>query len=219
MISLEHCTKQMAHPFPVAVFDNVLTIKDFDMLVDTFPDDLSGARRHGEGRGRYNKDCLSNRHHSDEFVAALATRPLWARLYNEIMFMFPGYCDKALSFSGFNLKHFSKVSTTMEFSSLPGDGGGLQPHPDSAKKVATAVFYMEKEWNDDWGGAFEVLRHQVEGTETDLAPWTDVDTVETVHVRPARAVFMRRTPISYHGVRPLKAPRPRRSITVNLIAR
>ena len=219
MISLHKCTMQLARPYPVAVYDDIMSEADFEALVSTFPQALSGERRRAAGEGRYNKDFLADRHHSSKFLEVIDALPLWRKFYDEVKETFPEQCQKALGPVGFDRSKYSKVSVAIEFSSLPGEGGGLQPHPDSAKKVATAVYYMEPDWQDEWGGHFEVLRDLQEREEESLIPWNEVATVETAHMRPRRVVFMQRTPISYHGVRPLKAPRPRRSITVNLIAR
>lgn len=205
-------------PFPVAVFDGCIPEPQFATLVDSFPQALSGERREAkEGAGKYNKDCLADRHHPDLFQSTMAKIPAWRALYDEIKAGFPEMCNRALGPLGFDVEG-RKKSVVFEFSSLPGEGGGLLPHPDNAKKVATAVFYMEKEWDDEWGGAFEVCRHR-RGEAVDRAAWDEVDTVFTVPVKPRRVVFMQRTPYSLHGVRPLTSPRPRRSITVNLIAR
>jgi hypothetical protein len=207
-------------PFPVAVFDNIMPQDKYDELLATFPtnQNLSDDR---VGASRYNKFYMSDRHQKDDFHNFMSENELWKELYDEIRSDFAQMCYNALGSGGFPNPHVSYARTwsNMEFSALPADGGGLLPHPDNHKKVATAVLFMENDWKPEWGGAFEVLRRPDGAEEVDLAPWDEVETVKAVEVRPRRIVFMHRTPISYHGVRPIHAPRPRRSLTINLTAR
>lgn len=207
-------------PFPVAVYDNVIPQDIYEELVATFPGnpDLSDDR---VGVTRYNKFYMSDRHQKRKFHEFMLGHPLWNELYEEIRLNFKQMCYDALSPAGFPNPDYAYARTwsNMEFSALPAEGGGLLPHPDAKKKVATAVLFMEPDWKPEWGGAFEVLRRPDGAEEVDLAPWDEVETVKVVEVKPCRIVFMQRTPISYHGVRPVNAPRSRRSLTLNLTAR
>ena len=207
-------------PFPVAVYDDVIPRDKFDELVATFPTH-QGLADDRVGAARYNKFYLSDRHQTEGFRDFMAAHPVWNELYEEIRADFKQICFDVLGPLGFPDpgRAYARTWSNMEFSSLPENGGGLLPHPDALKKIATAVLFMEPDWDASWGGAFEVLKRPDGQEEVDLATWDEVETVKVVEVKPARIVFMQRTPISYHGVRPIHAPRPRRSLTLNLTAR
>lgn len=215
MISLKNGVRH-DRPYPYAIFDDVIPFDKYDQLVEQFPVTLAGDRLGGH---RYHKGYLSDRHQGDQFRAELDNRPAWADICAELRGNFASMAEVAFGPFGFSLKDYTKPSLAIEFSSLPAEGGGLKPHPDNAKKIVTAVLFIEPDWNREWGGGFEVLQRPDRKQEVDLAPWSEVETVEVVHVRPRRMVFMQRTPISYHGVRPLHSPRNRRSMTINLIAK
>lgn len=204
-----------SEPYPYAVYDDVISQEFYNELLNSWPEKLSGDRL---SNSRYNKSYLSDRHQRDWFGEVLAARPMWKSLYDELHNEFPRMCKDVFGPLGYT-GEYAKTWANVEFSALPAEGGGLLPHPDNKKKVVTAVFFMEPDWNPDWGGAFEVLRRPDGKQEVDLAPWDEVETVEAVEVKPRRMVFMQRTPISYHGVRPIHAPRVRRSLTINLTAR
>lgn len=193
-------------PFRVKVFDDIVAPDVYWNLLATFPTQGMvpiGAAGH--------KVSFNSR--NEDFPSFLAANLLWNTFYGEIQQRFADLCNDVLG-----VKHGKRVR--FEFSSLPADDGGLYPHPDTAKKIATAVVYMEPDWNPAWGGGFEALRHieRPDDDFTDLRPdWSEVETILNVPVAPRRIVFMQRTNNSLHGVRPLTSERPRRSLTINLI--
>lgn len=193
-------------PFRVKFYDDVINPAVYARLLETFPSEglvpIGAAGR---------KFCFNSR--NEDFPAFLDAHLEWRDFHAEIKARFSKMCDEVLG-----VRHGKRVR--FEFSSLPADDGGLHPHPDTAKKIATAVLYMEPDWNPEWGGGFEALRHKTtpDADFTDLRPdWDEVETILEVPVAPRRIVFMQRTNNSLHGVRPLHSKRPRRSITVNLI--
>jgi hypothetical protein len=193
-------------PFRVRYFDNVVDASVYERLLATFP--TSGLVPIGAAG---HKVCFNSR--NDDFPAFMANNPEWAAFHDEIKARFSKLCSEVLG-----VHHGKRVR--FEFSQLPADDGGLYPHPDTAKKIATAVLYMEPDWKAEWGGGFEALRHKTtpDADFTDLRPdWSEVETILDVPLAPRRIVFMQRTNNSLHGVRPLRAERPRRSCTINLI--
>ena len=199
-------------PFRVRYFDNVMDEPLWRFLAETFPTEAEMHSLNAVGL----KNSLCDR--DEAFSAYLACHPTWATFYAWLKMAFPQICADAFGMP----TRIAKRSVRFEFSSLPGVGGEVKPHPDTSKKLATAVMYFDPNWQDVWGGAFEALRHKTEpyADWTDRRPaWDEVETVLSVPVAPCRIGFMLRRPNSLHGVRPLRAPRPRRSITVNLIGR
>lgn len=198
-------------PFRVRYFDDAMDADQWDILADSFPfeNDMHALNAVGS------KNSLCDR--DDEFRGYVDQHPEWKAFHGWLGVNFPRVCSEV-----FNLPQGGKRSVRFEFSSLPGDGGEVKPHPDTAKKLATAVMYFDRNWDPAWGGAFEALRHKTEPDAdwTDRRPpWEEVETVLSVPVAPRRIGFMLRAGNSLHGVRPVSAPRARRTITVNLIGR
>jgi hypothetical protein len=200
-------------PFCVKYFDDVVAEPDWGRLILTFPPQESLTSLYAVGT----KHRLCDR--DEGFAPYIKENPWWGEFFESIRQSFAQVCTESLHMT---LSAAKKSAVRFEFSSLPGDGGGVYPHPDTAKKVATAVLYCEPDWDPAWGGGFEALRHKTDPDAdwTDLRPdWSEVETVLNVPVVPKRIVFMRRSNNSLHGVRPINAPRPRRSVTINLIGK
>lgn len=198
-------------PFRVRYFDDAMDEALWLRLAEAFP--------HGEALHSLNAVGLKNNlcDRDEGFAAYVDRRPVWREFHGWLRAAFPQICADV-----FGLKPGGKRTVRFEFSALPGDGGEVKPHPDTSKKLATAVMYFDSEWDQAWGGAFEALRHKTEPDAdwTDRRPaWDDVETVLAVPIAPRRIGFMLRRNNSLHGVRPISAPVPRRTITVNLIGR
>jgi len=162
------------------------------------------------------KTRLSASESPEEFRAFLSKDPEWATTVMEIRSEFPALCR-------YVFPDLPEVRTTVrfEFSGLPEDGGCIYPHPDKAEKLVTMVLHFNEHWDNMWGGQFEVLRHLTrpndDFSDYNRPRWDEVETVLAVEVMANRAIFMRRTHNSLHGVRSIKSFVTRRSITVNLI--
>lgn len=199
------------HPFRVRYFDDAMDDALWHRLAATFPaeEDLHPLNAVGYKNNLCDRD--------DEFAAYVNRHPEWKAFHAWIGANFARVCGEV-----FGIPQSGKRTVRFEFSSLPGDAGEVRPHPDTAKKLATAVMYFEPEWDQAWGGAFEALRHlsDPDGDFTDRRPpWEEVETILTVPIAPRRIGFMLRQNNSLHGVRPVSAPHERRTITVNLIGR
>ena len=192
---------QLSSPYPVSVIDGcVSSIKFPDHLIRHFP---------------YPGGTKSNFNQShpewDEWVQS----DPWMRDFVLALPALSKYLSSSLG--GVNVAPFSPK---VELSVLE-NGGGLLPHPDTARKAMTAVLYLaDPDWDPAWGGNFEVVRakHRPDRDFTGMnVPWDEVETVLSVPFVPERLCVMARTQNSLHGVRPLACPfgRRRRSITVN----
>lgn len=196
-------------PFRVRYFDDAMDDVLWHKLAETFPTEGEMHTLNAVG----SKNSLCDR--DDAFLAYVDEQPEWKAFHAWLRREFPRICVDI-----FGMKPGGKRSVRFEFSSLPGTGGEVTPHPDTSKKLATAVMYFDSNWDESWGGAFEALRHKTapDADWTDRRPpWEEVETVLSVPVAPRRIGFMLRANNSLHGVRPMSAPRPRRTITVNLI--
>ena len=203
-------TGSLDHPFRVRFYDNVMDTGLYNQLLSAFPtiEYLHSYNAVGS------KNRLCNR--DDGFEQFMSAHPEWNKLHRWLRDNFLGLCMGAV-----NPILRKKAKSKFEFSALPGEGGGLKPHPDTPKKVATAVMFFEPDWKDEWGGAFEALRHLTrpdDDFDDKRVDWSEVSTIMKVPVAPNRILFMQRTKNSLHGVRPCTSPRWRRSITVNLVS-
>lgn len=117
----------------------------------------------------------------------------------------------------------TKIKHKIELSALPGDGGHITPHPDTKKKIVTAVIYLaDDDWKQEWGGDFCMVSPNIEVSDDEEYPrvnFEDVSLVDSVPFSPNVCVAMRRTPVSFHAVYPINAPadRLRRTITINFM--
>lgn len=201
-------TVAIVDPFCVACYDEAMDYRLWWHLASTFPSD---ADLHVlAGMGNKNHFCDRDRGFS-QYISQL---PEWEQLHIWLLREFPRMCARVFGIDTTTLK------AQFEWSALPGFNGEVRPHPDSMHKVATAVMFFNLEWLPEWGGAFEVLQHKTH-PKADWSnrqpPWSEVETVLKLEPQPRRILFMLRTINSLHGVRPLKAPISRQTITVNLM--
>jgi hypothetical protein len=199
-------------PYRVRYYDDVMDLALWNKLVDQFPPDelltpVAAGYKNSMGTGKKS---------NAGFQQYITDHPLWGQFYSWVHDHFPKIARDVMDLPNTT----GKNKVRFEFSGLPGEGGDIDPHPDTAKKVATAVMFFTRDWKPQYGGAFEVLRHRTD-PERDWTnwrcPWEEVDTILEVAPKPARILFMRRTHNSLHGVRPCKAPFTRRTVTINFI--
>ena len=130
---------------------------------------------------------------------------------------------------GFTLKNDEriKLSSQLEFSMMPSDGGALRPHTDDPKKIITLVFSMvqQGEWDKAWGGGTAVLKpNDMTQNFNHLNRMTNFDESEQVGIfefEPNQCVIFVKTFNSLHSVPLMKSGRPdvfRKSLTLNISA-
>ena len=202
-------TTVIEEPFLVQVYDQFLSSYFYERLSLTFP--TLGFHEMGDGHNKFNLNELH-----PEFWRFLQQDVVWADFYQWCL------ADKLkyIVCSRLGLDNSKIGKRKFEFSAVPADGGLLNPHPDTGGKLATVVFFFpHPEWRQrSWGGNFEVLRVKKSYT-TKNPTFDDVETVESVAYQRNRMVMMKRSPVSFHAVRPLTGPAGsfRRSVTVNFL--
>ena len=119
----------------------------------------------------------------------------------------------------------TRLQTTFQFSTLPGDGGFIRPHTDSPKKRITLILSIlgEGEWDPAHGGGTDLNRAK---NPEDSYNWSnrsldfeDVEILRTYEFLPNQCVLFVKTFNSLHSVRPMTAPAretARRTLTINL---
>lgn len=118
-----------------------------------------------------------------------------------------------------------QLSARFEFSSLPSDGGNIQPHTDHHDKVITLVVSIldEGEWNPQWGGGTEVLESRDPRCSFNhinaYQPLEECRTVKVFDYTPNQCVIFVKTFNSLHAVRPMSnhgGSEQRRTLTINI---
>jgi hypothetical protein len=128
---------------------------------------------------------------------------------------------------GFMLKSNKTVQLTsyLEFSMLPSDGGCLRPHTDDPRKIITLVFSIvgPGEWKREWGGGTAIVRpRDVTANFNFLNKMIEFDQVEEIgryEFEPNQCIVFVKTFNSWHSVPLMKSGRPdvfRRSLTLNI---
>jgi hypothetical protein len=210
--------RNIANPYPVKVFHPILEDSLFRELRAEFPSPQDMPLMGGVGYKRSISD--GKRGGWDEMLQG---RPAWASFYRDLI-----KTGVLLEFakSQFDVLNVAgDIKQRVELSLMPSDGGNIEPHPDTAKKLVTLVIYLaDDDWKPEWGGAFSMVIPQVKVDPKKGYPrigFGDVTLAQEIPFRPNTAVFMERSERSFHAVYPLTAPagRDRRSITVNFIGR
>lgn len=202
-------------PYIVRVFHPFLKLELFSELRSEFPDIRELRTRRGVGY----KHGVSDGKRGG-FRELIEHRPSLAYFHNAIV-------NRALlkfARRHFNVLRGASLKQRVELSLLPSNGGHVRPHPDMEKKLVTLVIYLaDDDWNASWGGEFAMVKPlvPVDTGEGYRISFDDVVVVHKVPFKPNIAVFMERSPCSFHAVYPIRAPegRHRKSITINFMGR
>ncbi len=206
------------NPYPVKVFHPFLSASLFAELRDQFP-----PRQEMKFLGGVGHKWTINNGKGGDWDTLVEARPVWGRLFSD------GIENRELL--DFAKEHFSVlvrapwVKQKIETSLMPAEGGNITPHPDNPKKLVTLVIYLaDDDWQQEWGGQFAMVIPKVKVDPTQGYPrvrFSDAKVFHEVPFLPNTAVFMERTPQSFHAVFPMRAPegRDRRTITVNFMGR
>lgn len=211
-------TWSMEDPFSVKVFSPILEPKFFLELLKQFPpiQELLPYCRVG-----YKYSVSDGKRGKNAFQGLIAGRPAWRQFYKSFV-LEQDLLQLARRY--FHILNGRRIKQRTEFSILPGDGGHITPHPDTEKKLVTAVVYFpDPDWQEEWGGEFAMVCPTgiVDLVGYPRVEFNDVVVVHKVPYRPNTVVFMERSEKSFHAVFPIKAPagHDRKSITINFMGR
>lgn len=229
-------------PFRHFWVEDFLPADVYRALLETFPGeaDLVG---YADASKHLNKRFLNSSHHSGQFQAFLARRPLWRALIDAFASAVviddfyqlvrrdllrargPGALrvwrgQRGLR-SGWKGMLFEPVGMHFEFSRL-GRGSYIMPHTDTSRKLASLLLYFpDPDWKEAYGGGTVLYRPGVgmkKGNwENRTVPFGAVVAAETVDFVPNRLVVFLKSSISYHGVPPVPCPpaMARNSLNIN----
>lgn len=201
-------------PFPHGqgggVFDRVLYAA---MLAGWPPEKLFM-----EMKGPYRKLALSERCNREQYAAFVSPHPVWRRYHDYLKTetfretVFGVFRQHGVLFPAGN--YYARF----EFSSLPADGGRIEPHRDIPSKVLTIVVPMTEETVPEWGT--DILRPlPTHAVLRDYEVRRDAfETAASFDFVPNSFGLFAKTETSWHAIGPLKGPAGtwRRSLTINI---
>lgn len=202
------------HKFEFCEVEGPLDVETYTALANSFPDrSLFEAMK-------FVGDKLSFNESSRDFMPWIASSQPWSSFYEFIKGEgFVEWCNEILR----SLDLDGAKPARFEFSILKAETGFMRPHPDTAKKRMTCVFYFPASptyWPAQYGGDLEMLRHKAAPLDDytgEHPEWDELETLLRAPYRPNAAVLFSRCGYSLHGVRGVAGPRDRRSVTINLI--
>jgi hypothetical protein len=205
-------------PYVFGLATDVFDPPMFNALVETWPSEKLFAHM----GGGYHKYSLSERNNAPLYHRFISENAEWREFHHYIKTAFMVEILAVLQAFGHAMPYREKHKARFEFSSLPADGGFLLPHTDIPSKVLTLVIPIYRHrWQEEWGGATQLLRPNAVGTVEYKDYQTPLDKFDIVNVAPYRSngclIFLK-SDHSWHNVGPLKGPAGvwRRSLTVNL---
>lgn len=209
-------------PYVIGCAQQVLDPELYRRLAKSFPP-FALFREFGGGNRKWSLSQVNNR---DQYLAFLASSPLWTSFYDYVKDpAFVVGIRTVLEAQGVDVLRYQKnLKTRFEFSMLPADGGCLRPHTDIPSKLVTLVVTMlptVKDWDQAWGGGTDVLQPTSGVTIAGdyKAEFDAFDVVETYAYQPNQCVVFVKTEESWHGVSPMKGPAGavlRKTLTINV---
>jgi hypothetical protein len=187
-------------PYPFVDLRDSLTPEGFERLRETLPDvSLFQARvgvKRAFGQGYHDRNIL---HYLPDVPVAEPWREFMAELHG----------DKYLNFvrQAFGLRPRKRLILTLEWY-YAWQGCGVSPHCDARRKLATHIFYFnrDEEWPSEWGGRILIL-DDGKKMKTHSAPEIDeLREAAALEARGNNSLLFGRTAHSWHAVRPLESP-------------
>ncbi len=183
------------HPYPWLSLERILTEEGFRRLCENMPDLSLFNRDEGVTRG-YGQ--APHDRYSLHYFAGLKLPKPWMEFLAEL---------QGADYQSF-LRRMGSGSYLLTFEwHYAWQGCSVSPHCDAARKIATHLFYFNREdWNPAWGGQTLILDDGGK-LRTHSAPGFDEFQV-AASSRPCgnNSLLFQRTSHSWHGVRPLNCP-------------
>ncbi len=184
-------------PYPWVGIEGSLTAEGFERLRETLPDvarfDRQVGVRRAYGQGPHDRYLL---HYRPDLELAAPWKEFIAELQSDV---YQSFLRRLLG--------PRKFIPTFEWY-YAWEGCAVSPHCDAARKLATHIFYfnIEKDWNPAWGGEILIL-DSLRRFRTHSAPsFDDLRVAASLEPWGNESLLFKRTPHSWHGVRPLQCP-------------
>jgi hypothetical protein len=199
-------------PFPHAEYEQVFDAGDYLDLVRRWPHESTFKTL----AGPYTKLSLSERCHPKAYGAFLIASAPWRAVYKYVKS--PAFIARvfaALASWGLVVPD-AAYAARFEFSSLPAEGGRIEPHRDIPSKLVTIVVPMTLDAVPGWGT--DILAPLGAVGDDYQTPRDAFRTVTSFAYAPNTCGIFVKTADSWHAIGPLKGPagQYRRSITINV---
>lgn len=199
-------------PFPHGQAVEVFTPTVYGDLVENWPPESAFQTL----TGAYTKLSLSERCRPKTYAATVTTNPFWREFHAYVKSA--AFIDEVfweLGWKGVEFPH-GAYSARFEFSSLPAEGGRIEPHRDIPSKVLTIVVPMTREAVPGWGT--DILAPLAAVGNDYQTPREAFRTVTSFDYAPNTCGIFVKTADSWHAIGPLKGPAGqfRRSLTLNV---
>jgi hypothetical protein len=189
---------QKQGPYPWAKIQKTLTDQAFLDLCENMPDVSLFTR--DEGVSRAYGQAPHNRHSLHHWYGLQLPKP-WLEFLSELQGKdYQSFLCRILGFRSFLL--------TFEWH-YAWQGCSVSPHCDAARKIASHLFYLnrDEDWDAAWGGQTLIFADDARKFPTHSSPNFDQLRV-AASSQPSgnNSLLFQRTPHSWHGVRPLNCP-------------
>lgn len=234
-------------PFPYAIARNVLSESFYNSLIDSFPRHEELERCDDLG-----SKFLLTESDGENYYRFLASSPPWQTLYKHVKSReFVSQVLKTLADANIDLglqdvpivnddyfavspgpdrdrretRRNPRLSSRLEFSSLPADSGSHRPHTDIPTKAVSMILPMVRsgEWQERWGGGTAICKPRDAMKNFNLLnrylDFDDVEVIEHLPFAPSTCVILVKTFNSWHTVPPITGSSgdpPRRTVAINI---
>lgn len=190
---------QVTRPYPVLNPEGLLTEYGYHRLLATLPPvemmhpSFGKKRRHGQSP--HDRWIL-------EYRSRLAVSGAWHDFIAELQgARYRRWLGTMLGRRVFRLGFHWHYAPT---------GASVSPHCDSARKLASHIFYMnDSDWDPAWGGQTVVLDDGGMLSSRSAPAWEQFKSAMATVAVGNRSLLMTRRGDSWHGVRPLECPEGR----------
>jgi hypothetical protein len=193
---------QAQKPYPWAHMQDTLTTEGWDRLRATLPDmsqfqRMVGVKR-GYGQAPHNRGLL---HYREGMDIAEPWKAFIAELHGKA---YDAFLRRMLG-----LGPDQQIILTMEWY-YAWQGCSVSPHCDARRKLATHIFFFatDEDWPREWGGDILILDDESRYKAHSAPGFDDLKVAASLDLRKNGSLLFQRTDHSWHGVLPLKSPRP-----------
>ena len=193
---------QLQKPYPWAQMQDTLTPEGWNKLRATLPDmtkfqQMVGVKR-GYGQEPHNRGIL---HYREGLALAEPWKAFIAELRGK---EYESFLRRMLGLAPGN-----RIILTMEWY-YAWQGCSVSPHCDARRKLATHIFFFatDEDWPREWGGDILILDDEGRHKAHSAPGFDDLKVAASLDLRKNGSLLFQRTEHSWHGVRPLRSPRP-----------
>jgi hypothetical protein len=193
---------QAQKPYPWVHMQGTLTSDGWERLRATLPDIskfqmMVGVKR-GYGQAPHDRAIL---HYRDQMAVAEPWQAFVAELHGK---EYDSFLRRMLG-----LGPERRIILTLEWY-YAWQGCSVSPHCDARRKLATHIFFFatDEDWPREWGGDILILDDEGRYKAHSAPRFDELKVAASLDLRKNGSLLFERTEHSWHGVLPLRSPRP-----------